>query len=47
MKITQIKGVIKLSTNHLKSIQGGEEDYNFCSDDRVGARADCHRFDEG
>ena len=21
--------------------------YNFCTDDRVGTRADCHRFDEG
>lgn len=44
IKITHLKGVAKLSTIHLKSIQGGGEDYNFCSDDLEHMRADCHRY---
>lgn len=45
MKITQLKAVTKLSTTQLKSIQAGEENYNFCSDGRTGDISWCTRAD--
>lgn len=44
IKITQLKGVTKLSNTYLKSIKAGEDDYNFCTDDLKHMRADCHRY---
>lgn len=45
-KMLQIKELNRLTPSNLKLINGGDE-IDFCSDDRVGANADCHRFDEG
>lgn len=45
IKITELKGVTNLSATQLKSIQAGDENYTFCSDDRSGDISWCTRAD--